>query len=565
VRTSTHVVLGTIALVVGGLLGGCVVKTKYVETCDLDPCSGHGTCAVVDDAAACTCDAGYVGETCTACDTGYHFAGDGTCAADQTCDPGYVGVDCTTCDTGYHYASDGTCVADQTCDPGYVGVDCTTCDTGYHYTSDGSCAADETCDAFDCGPNGSCQVTDGVAACTCDQGYASTGDACVPTCDDPDGDFWGTGPGCLGLDNCPAVANFDQADVDDDGIGDMCDVEALSHMVWSPDGSRIAFERCPAGQVEGCELWVSEADRSRAHLIHTGISAVFDWYGDAILFRADTGVGNPTSFDGTGELYGIAPDGTNLTRITFTYSNGTHCHCNSYWEPIGTVAWGAFVRGTDQVYFKANNGNGWWRAYLASADGSDGQTTFSAGYAWWTAASPIGDVLLYTTAPNYNQPMTIHAVTRGGGPDVVLAADLAPPVAMAVSPDGTKVAYVAAGASDRDVHVVGIDGTGDVAVISDTSQDMLDGYMNGTDLVWGISFQPWTADSQWLILSSDRAGLSHLFQVHPDGTNLTQISDGDYYQWAAAVSPDGTRISYHQLPSDYDPAAPAHQLVIEDF
>jgi hypothetical protein len=30
-------------------------------------------------------------------------------------------------------------------------------------------------------------------------------------------------------------------------------------------------------------------------------------------------------------------------------------------------------------------------------------------------------------------------------------------------------------------------------------------------------------------------------------------------------SPDGTRISYHQLPSDYDPDAPAHQLVIEDF
>jgi hypothetical protein len=48
------------------------------------------------------------------------------------------------------------------------------------------------------------------------------GDACDAFPNDPDNDADGDGVGG-DTDNCPAVANPDQADVDNDGIGDACD------------------------------------------------------------------------------------------------------------------------------------------------------------------------------------------------------------------------------------------------------------------------------------------------------------------------------------------------------
>jgi hypothetical protein len=58
------------------------------------------------------------------------------------------------------------------------------------------------------------------------------GDACDA---DLDGDGWCNDttardadvPGCVGVDNCPAVRNVDQADADGDGLGDACDVSVF--------------------------------------------------------------------------------------------------------------------------------------------------------------------------------------------------------------------------------------------------------------------------------------------------------------------------------------------------
>lgn len=66
-----------------------------------------------------------------------------------------------------------------------------------------------------------------------DKDHDGIGDACDPVDDrDPDGD------GDLGPDNCPGVSNPDQADLDQDGIGDACDPDA------DGDGVNDGIDNC---------------------------------------------------------------------------------------------------------------------------------------------------------------------------------------------------------------------------------------------------------------------------------------------------------------------------------
>jgi hypothetical protein len=65
------------------------------------------------------------------------------------------------------------------------------------------------------------------------------GDVC-DDCVDIDGDGYGDGVGCSGIDNCPYVVN-DQSDIDNDGVGDACDncVDAYNPDQSDSDGNGI--------------------------------------------------------------------------------------------------------------------------------------------------------------------------------------------------------------------------------------------------------------------------------------------------------------------------------------
>jgi Tol biopolymer transport system component len=122
---------------------------------------------------------------------------------------------------------------------------------------------------------------------------------------------------------------------------------------WSPDGTRLVFVSTRNG---GTQIWVTDADGENPHPITDSPPGVANtspqWSptGDRIVFGS-------TRDGGASELYTVAPDGSELTRLT------TNTLSDSYatWSPDGKQI--AFSRGVSSTTSGA--------IWAMNADGSD--------------------------------------------------------------------------------------------------------------------------------------------------------------------------------------------------
>ncbi len=122
------------------------------------------------------------------------------CVDDSECDDGLACNGVETCNLGT-----------SMCDPG-TGPDCSSftdqCNVGVCVEPAGTCAADPVGDGTPCNSGDVCTIPDSCQAGVCAAGGGGDGD----------------GDGiCDADDNCPAVANNGQQDVDADDLGDPCD------------------------------------------------------------------------------------------------------------------------------------------------------------------------------------------------------------------------------------------------------------------------------------------------------------------------------------------------------
>jgi hypothetical protein len=176
------------------------------ETCDLDPLKlapGACGCGALDTDT----DSDLTADCNETCDTDPLKTAPGACGCGvpDTDTDGDGAADCNeTCDTDPLKTAPGACgcgVPDTNTD-GDGAADCNeTCDTDPLKTAPGQCG----CGVAD-------TDTDGDTTADCN-------DACpLDPANDADGDTV-----CGNVDNCPAIANTDQADLDNDGIGNVCD------------------------------------------------------------------------------------------------------------------------------------------------------------------------------------------------------------------------------------------------------------------------------------------------------------------------------------------------------
>lgn len=165
-----------------------------VDECAMgtDTCSDNASCQNTAGSFTCACNSGYEGDGMTCTDVDECATETDTCDDNATCTntPGTF-----TCACNDGYSGDGmTCVADSAC-------------------GDGTIATGEQCDDGDTDDGDGCD-----AACEIEPNYTCSGEpsTCIP---DRDGDGIANAS-----DNCPMVANPDQADGDGDGVGDKCEI-----------------------------------------------------------------------------------------------------------------------------------------------------------------------------------------------------------------------------------------------------------------------------------------------------------------------------------------------------
>ena len=53
-----------------------------------------------------------------------------------------------------------------------------------------------------------------------------------------------------------------------------------------------------------------------------------------------------------------------------------------------------------------------------------------------------------------------------------------------------------------------------------------------------------SADGDWIVFTSERAGSADIYRVHPDGSGLEQLIDDPAYDDQAALSPDGKQLAF---------------------
>lgn len=126
---------------------------------------------------------------------------------------------------------------------------------------------------------------------------------------------------------------------------------------------------------------------------------------------------------------------------------------------------------------------------------------------------PTGDRILYRGSLSDGRIAICSAKTDGTDVKTIVMEssstilDFAP----ALSPDGTKIAFVSNRDGRNQVYLAGADGSDPHKLIAAVARD---------------GDPAWSPDGIWIAFTSDRDGHSHIYMVHPDASGLTQLTSG---------------------------------------
>jgi WD40-like Beta Propeller Repeat len=229
------------------------------------------------------------------------------------------------------------------------------------------------------------------------------------------------------------------------------DTKFFRDPAWSPDGTRIAFDRGHDGG--DFEIVVMNADGSGQNNLTSNAVGDFSpaWSPDG------TRVAFSTDRDGNSEIYVMNADGSGQTNLT----NNAAGDFSPAWSPDGTKV--AFER------TPAGGGNS--EIYSMNADGS-GQTnltnTSTTGEhdADW---SPDGTKIAFQSFPSGQAE--VYVMNPDGSGQVNLTNHPAHDQEPTWSPDGTKIAFESTRSGDFEIFVMNADGTAATNLTNNPASD----------------------------------------------------------------------------------------------
>ena len=237
---------------------------------------------------------------------------------------------------------------------------------------------------------------------------------------------------------------------------------------------------------------------------------------------ADTTVAGPliaytSRVDGYDEIFSMAADGTQQTRLTF---NTAISDRDPAWSPDGT-----------EIAFASNRDGGGieYDIYVMDADGSNvRRLTTAASLDAAPTWSPDGGRIAFESDRDANRE--IYVMDADGGNQTRLTDAPALDASADWSPDGTRIVWTKAtydagtNTSVVELYTMGADGSGQTLLKTNASAGSWS--PDGTKIAYANGGSP-----------------SNVHVMNADGSGSVQLTDGTFHS-SPTWSPDGTRIAF---------------------
>jgi Tol biopolymer transport system component len=247
---------------------------------------------------------------------------------------------------------------------------------------------------------------------------------------------------------------------------------------------------------------------------------------------------------GGSEIYTINPDGTGLTRLTFT---GTTTNTSSAWSPD-----------RKRIAFMSTRADALGEIYVMNADGSYlTRLTYSAGADNAPAWSNDGKRIAFTTTRDGDQE--IYVMNADGSAQTRLTDAPGADDSPAWSPDGKRIAYVSeeVGSSALELYVMNADGSNPKPITALNALALSPGWAAGGKQI------AFSDANGILVINVDGTGLTPLIAqgadptYSPDGRSIafTSSRDGNFELYTANADGSAqTRITFENIAGSYRPS-----------